>query len=130
MLRMAWPSRRATDSATSFLHAAFSGGRGIVLVTMNFSMADCSMRWMAGPENSPCTAQAQTRSIGSKGRCRTSGEGALQAAQGGFVGGVLRPCLLQVDGLAFQVGQFAAGDGAADGSGEGKSGHRSPVGEL
>ena len=61
MLRIACASRRATDSTTILPHAALSPFSGIVLVTINLSIGDASMRAIAGPDNTPCTALASTR---------------------------------------------------------------------
>ena len=39
-----------------------SPSSGIVLVTISLSSGDFSMRSIAGPDSTPCTAQASTRS--------------------------------------------------------------------
>ena len=62
MLLMAWPSSRATESTTILLHPAAAADCGIVLVTIILSMGDFSIRSMAGPESTPWTAHASTRS--------------------------------------------------------------------
>ena len=59
---MAWPSSRATESSTILSHLARFSSSGIVLVTMSLSSGDFSMRSIAGPDSTPCTAQASTRS--------------------------------------------------------------------
>ena len=46
---MACASKRATDSTTIFSARARSPVTGIVLVTISFSIGDCSMRDSAGP---------------------------------------------------------------------------------
>ena len=43
------------------LQAAPAGDNGIVLVTISLSIGDFSIRSIAGPESTPCTAQAITR---------------------------------------------------------------------
>src|SRR5262249_44117087 len=62
MLLIACPSRRATESTLIFLHVARSPFSGIVLVTISWSIGDASSRSTAGPERTPCTAHASTRS--------------------------------------------------------------------
>ena len=59
---MAWPSRRATDNSTILSHFARLSSSGMVLVTISLSSGDFSMRSMAGPDSTPCTAHASTRS--------------------------------------------------------------------
>ena len=49
MLRIACASRRATDSTTTFSHAAFAPLIGMVFVTIIRSSGDVSMRLIAGP---------------------------------------------------------------------------------
>ena len=47
---------------TIFQDEAHASLCGIVLVTTRVSIGDCSMRSIAVPDNTPCTAQAMTRS--------------------------------------------------------------------
>ena len=61
MLLIAWPSSLATESTTIFPHACPAGDSGIVFVTIILSIGDFSMRSMAAPESTPCTAHAITR---------------------------------------------------------------------
>ena len=61
MLLIACPSSRATESTTILLHAALAVDCGIVLVTIILSIGDFSIRSIAGPDSTPCTAQASTR---------------------------------------------------------------------
>ena len=53
MLRIAWPSSRATDNTTIFWHFARSAVSGIVLVMINLSIGAFSMRSIAGPDSTP-----------------------------------------------------------------------------
>ena len=63
MLRIAWPSSRATDSCLIFLqHRARSPLSGMVLVMITWSIGAASSRSIAGPESTPWTAHASTRS--------------------------------------------------------------------
>ena len=62
MLRIACPSRRATDSSTILPHFNRFSAIGIVLVTISRSSGDLSMRSSAGPDSTPCMAHASTRS--------------------------------------------------------------------
>jgi hypothetical protein len=62
MLRIACPSSRATDRHLIFVDEAHDSLCGIVLVTTSVSIGDFSIRSIAGPDNTPCTAQAMIRS--------------------------------------------------------------------
>ena len=61
MLLIAWPRSRATESTRILPQLARSGVIGIVFVTISSSSADRSMRPIAGPDSTPCTAQPSTR---------------------------------------------------------------------
>ena len=59
-----WPAPAAAPPTArrSSGTARASRPRRIVLVTISFSIGDCSIRSSAGPDSTPCTAQASTRS--------------------------------------------------------------------
>ena len=59
---MACPSSRATDNTLIFSQRALSPVSGIVFVTIILSIGDFSMRSIAGPDSTPCTAHAKIRS--------------------------------------------------------------------
>src|SRR6185436_10476933 len=60
MRRMASPSSGATGRTWIFDTRRACSDRGIVSVTTSSSMADASIRAMAGPDNTGCVAHART----------------------------------------------------------------------
>ena len=58
---LACPSSRATESTTTLFDSRPGGDSGIVLVTISLSIGDFSIRSIAAPDSTPCTAQAITR---------------------------------------------------------------------